>query len=253
MAVLLRSVKANAEPITRALQAAGIPFVVTGMTNLFGTAEAEAARQLFYFIADRPGWTQAAVEGAWEAAHLGIDPAALDQRDRGRRRREGRADRSRPEALGPVLDPARLPDLPRGGRRPRGAGPGRPRRGRLLQPRQVQPGHLGLRDDPLPLQAGREVRLVRRLPPVPRRGRLPRGLAGQPVRQPRRRADHDHPPGQGDAVAGGVRARAAPEPLPGGTKSAAATSGTCCPAPASRGRRASRARSRTSGGSSTWP
>ena len=48
MAVLLRSVKANAEPITAALQARGVPFVVTGMTNLFGTAEAEAARQLFY-------------------------------------------------------------------------------------------------------------------------------------------------------------------------------------------------------------
>ena len=37
MAVLLRSVKANAEPITNALQATGIPFVVTGMMNLFGT------------------------------------------------------------------------------------------------------------------------------------------------------------------------------------------------------------------------
>lgn len=43
MAVLLRSVKASAEPITEALRAAGIPYVVTGMTNLFKTAEAEAA------------------------------------------------------------------------------------------------------------------------------------------------------------------------------------------------------------------
>ncbi len=79
MAILLRSVKANAEPITRALQAAGIPFVVTGMTNLFGTAEAEAARQLFYFIADRPGVDAAALKAAWEAARLGLDPPALDQ------------------------------------------------------------------------------------------------------------------------------------------------------------------------------
>ena len=79
MAVLLRSVKANAEPITQAFQAAGVPFVVTGMTNLFGTAEAEAARQLFYFIADRPGVDAAAVKVAWEAAHLGLDLAALDQ------------------------------------------------------------------------------------------------------------------------------------------------------------------------------
>jgi DNA helicase-2/ATP-dependent DNA helicase PcrA len=76
MAILLRSVKANAEPITAALQAAGIPFVVGGMTNLFGTAEAEAARQLFYFVGGR-AVDEAAVEGAWTAASLGLDPAAL--------------------------------------------------------------------------------------------------------------------------------------------------------------------------------
>lgn len=78
MAILLRSVKANAEPVTRALKAAGIPFVVTGMTNLFGTAEAEAARQLFYFIADRPGVDAPVLRAAWEAARLGLDPAALN-------------------------------------------------------------------------------------------------------------------------------------------------------------------------------
>lgn len=76
MAILLRSVKANAEPITDALHAADIPFVVTGMTNLFGTAEAEAARQLFYFIGDH-GPDEVAVEQAWSAANLGLDPAAL--------------------------------------------------------------------------------------------------------------------------------------------------------------------------------
>ncbi len=77
MAILLRSVKANAEPITRALQAAGIPFVVTGMTNLFGAAEAEATRQLFYFMANRAGVDEAAVEQAWAAADLGLDTAEL--------------------------------------------------------------------------------------------------------------------------------------------------------------------------------
>ncbi|MBN1459388.1 MAG: ATP-dependent helicase, partial [Armatimonadetes bacterium] len=79
MAVLLRSVKGNAEPITQALQAADIPFVVTGMTNLFGTAEAEAARQLFYFMADRPAVDVAVVRTAWEAARLGTDPNLLDR------------------------------------------------------------------------------------------------------------------------------------------------------------------------------
>ena len=76
MAVLLRSVKANAEPITAALQATGIPFVVTGMTNLFGTAEAEAARQLFYFIGDN-GVDEAEVEQAWINAGLGLDADTL--------------------------------------------------------------------------------------------------------------------------------------------------------------------------------
>ena len=77
VAVLLRSVKANAEPIMGALQAAGIPFVVTGMTNLFGTLEAEAARQLFYFIGNRPNVDEEAVKQAWNAANLGLDPDAL--------------------------------------------------------------------------------------------------------------------------------------------------------------------------------
>ncbi len=77
MAVLLRSVKANAAPITTALQQAGIPYVVTGMTNLFGTAEAEAARQLFYFIGDRPGVTDAVVDQAWNNANIGLDPTVL--------------------------------------------------------------------------------------------------------------------------------------------------------------------------------
>lgn len=78
MAVLLRSVKRNGEPITLALEAAGIPFVVVGMTNLFGAAEAEAARQLFYFMADRPV-DSAAVERAWMGARVGVNATDLNQ------------------------------------------------------------------------------------------------------------------------------------------------------------------------------
>jgi len=77
MAVLLRSVTNNGEPITKALQAAHIPFVVTGMTNLFGTTEAEAARQLFYFIGNRPGVDAGVIERVWTDAALGLDPAEL--------------------------------------------------------------------------------------------------------------------------------------------------------------------------------
>jgi DNA helicase-2/ATP-dependent DNA helicase PcrA len=73
MAVLLRSVKANGAPITRAFDAAGIPYVVAGMTNLFGTVEAQAARQMFYFMASRTNVDQAAIEQAWQRADLGLD------------------------------------------------------------------------------------------------------------------------------------------------------------------------------------
>ena len=77
MAILLRSVKRNGVPITAALDSAGIPYLVTGMTNLFRAKEADAARQLFYFIAGRDGVDEAAVEQAWRHADLGLDPGAL--------------------------------------------------------------------------------------------------------------------------------------------------------------------------------
>jgi DNA helicase-2/ATP-dependent DNA helicase PcrA len=77
MAVLMRSVKASAAPVTEALQAADVPFLVTGMTNLFATAEVQAARQLFYFMADRPGVDEAALTAAWEHARLGVYQRAL--------------------------------------------------------------------------------------------------------------------------------------------------------------------------------
>jgi len=75
MAVLLRSVRKNGEPITRALEAAGIPYVVAGMNNLFDTREAEAARQLFYFMDDQID--EAALLAAWEHARTGTNKANL--------------------------------------------------------------------------------------------------------------------------------------------------------------------------------
>jgi ATP-dependent DNA helicase UvrD/PcrA len=79
IAILLRSVKANGEAITGALDGAGIPYVVAGMTNLFSTTEAEAARQLFYFMAARPGWNEDTVARAWEDANVGVKKTRLRQ------------------------------------------------------------------------------------------------------------------------------------------------------------------------------
>jgi DNA helicase-2/ATP-dependent DNA helicase PcrA len=77
MAILLRSVRANGQPITDALDAAEIPYVIIGMNNLFGTAEAEATRQLFYFVAGRSTVSAAALEKLWLSAGLGLKAPAV--------------------------------------------------------------------------------------------------------------------------------------------------------------------------------
>ena len=77
MAILLRSVRTNGQPITEALEAAQIPYVVSGMNNLFDTAEAEAARQLFYFMAGRPGIDETQLVDVWMAADLGLQKPAI--------------------------------------------------------------------------------------------------------------------------------------------------------------------------------
>ena len=76
MAVLLRSVRSDAAPITNVLQRAGIPFIVKGMTDLFGAPEAEATRQLFRFVADRDV-DRDGVKQAWINADIGINELKL--------------------------------------------------------------------------------------------------------------------------------------------------------------------------------
>jgi DNA helicase-2/ATP-dependent DNA helicase PcrA len=75
MAVLLRSVRRDGGVITDALATAGVPYVITGMDNLFAKPEAEAARQLFYFLAGRIDGK--ALTAAWQRANLGIRKRAL--------------------------------------------------------------------------------------------------------------------------------------------------------------------------------
>lgn len=78
MAILLRSVRNNGPRITDALRAADIPFVIRGMNQLFESPEAEAARQLFYFIADSAGtMTQDELLEHWRHAELGVDEDKL--------------------------------------------------------------------------------------------------------------------------------------------------------------------------------
>lgn len=78
-AVLLRSVHANGEPITDALDRAGIRYIIEGMNQLFDAPEAEAARQSFYFMAGRPGVTTEVVKEFWRTANLGIGEDALEK------------------------------------------------------------------------------------------------------------------------------------------------------------------------------
>lgn len=70
-AILLRSVAANGGPITDALKASGIPFIVGGMATLFDTAEVQAARDLFLFMGGA-GVAEEQVVASWMAADLGL-------------------------------------------------------------------------------------------------------------------------------------------------------------------------------------
>jgi DNA helicase-2/ATP-dependent DNA helicase PcrA len=76
-AILLRSVRTNGEPIIDALRAAGVPAIVVGMNNLFGTDEAIAARGIFYFVSDA-GVDRAGLRHLWLSASLGVTAAAVD-------------------------------------------------------------------------------------------------------------------------------------------------------------------------------
>ena len=97
MAILLRSVRKNGAAITEALSREGIPFVIGGMNNLFDTPEARAARELSYFMANRPGVSRSSVQKAWEDATTGADPAKLKQAVR-------EAERARDDMGGPEKD-----------------------------------------------------------------------------------------------------------------------------------------------------
>ncbi|MFM9991949.1 MAG: ATP-dependent helicase [Burkholderiaceae bacterium] len=75
MAILLRSVRNSGSSIMEALDSVGVPYVITGMDNLFQQAEAEAARQLFFFLAGRI--TKEQLSQAWTNANLGIKASVL--------------------------------------------------------------------------------------------------------------------------------------------------------------------------------
>ena len=78
MAILLRSVKNNGTVITEALKEANIPFIVSGLANLFETDEACAARDLFYFIAgESEALDEQSLRQSWEKANLGLGKRQL--------------------------------------------------------------------------------------------------------------------------------------------------------------------------------
>lgn len=75
-AVLVR-VKSLIPRITQALDAHRVPYVVGGVAGLFDTAEACAARTLFYYLAD--GADEEELAGAWRALDVGIDEREIAQ------------------------------------------------------------------------------------------------------------------------------------------------------------------------------
>lgn len=75
-AVLLRSVRRNGDVIVDALQDAGLPVIVAGMTNLFDTEEVAAARSLFQFMIKEI--SSGELRTIWVDADLGLDVDRLE-------------------------------------------------------------------------------------------------------------------------------------------------------------------------------
>lgn len=81
-AILLRSVKNDANPITAALDAASIPFVVSGMNQLFSTPEVQIMQAVFYFMADfsnaqQPPVTEQLLSKFLHDGELGLTPQQI--------------------------------------------------------------------------------------------------------------------------------------------------------------------------------
>jgi DNA helicase-2/ATP-dependent DNA helicase PcrA len=75
IAVLLRSVRRNGDPIVQALRDEGLKVIVVGMTDLFDTAEVQAAVALFEFMVKRTSRKE--LQQAWLNAGLGLDKKRL--------------------------------------------------------------------------------------------------------------------------------------------------------------------------------
>lgn len=76
-AILLRSVRNCAAPIVEALRAKDIPYVVTGMTGLFDTPEAQAAEGIFQFVTQEISDDQ--LRALWRKAALGLTEKDMDR------------------------------------------------------------------------------------------------------------------------------------------------------------------------------
>src|SRR5207247_5785189 len=110
----------------------------------------------------------------------------------------------------------------------------RPRRNRLLQPRQVQPGDFCFRADLLPVRSAGEVSKLCVVATEPGAGVLRRGWRGRRVCAARRGSSDDRASSEGDGVAGCIRPSASEEPIPfdyrrQGSYQVAHPSAGCCP------------------------
>jgi len=75
--ILLRSVRRNGEAVVRALDAAGIPYLINGLSNLFDAPEIQACVLLFDYITKEV--TAKEVKNAWIAANLGLTTARISK------------------------------------------------------------------------------------------------------------------------------------------------------------------------------
>jgi len=80
LCVLVRgNLRQTAAPLVEAFKARGIPYLVSGLNNLFETPEAHASAALFRFVAGAEGVELDALRNAWRVALPAVDPEALER------------------------------------------------------------------------------------------------------------------------------------------------------------------------------
>ena len=217
MAILVRAWK-DAGPIVDALREAEIPYLGGGMNSLLDTPEAQAIREVFYFLTDhtprgRAPVSEAALASHWRNGFPGLTTAEIAAGIKfllGVKKRIPLGSDNQLFLQRVFLDLLEAMSVRERATRNQRAN----RRGDFLQLGKIQQADLGFRAHPFSQQPGKPLRELRRIPGAPSCRLLPRGNGRNGPRPARCGQCYDRAPSEGHAVAGRFHPVSACESIP---------------------------------------